>query len=666
MLDSKITKTELLQIAKETKDALIKEWSENKQFVDSNRFSSKGLVSELVGLTGLMLLIITFHDQYDVFSENELEKIRPIIEECLEYTEDIIEKNGYCMTPQVSIPLTKNLFNNEPAKYTDTITWALSCSVLIRYAQKNSILKFSEKIEGILFGRIKSSLILLLDSQNDNGSWGFSAEKESKASLYFTYSAGSSLADYFDYIEGEIGEVEEGENYDQNEYQDTALKEYLEESINNSFSIRVTECRKKLADWLLTECLPVLPSLASCKQIDDETMIKLGIWKQEMPRSIKDGKNYFNLYYCYYIIDLLISSKADENFENIITNKSFEYEKLISAYKKVLSVQDYEFYFNNTDSEYNLNKPIYNMCYGYMEQAVHLSRSDFLSASRTGRDFWRGTKSELKIICEYDDPNKSSDCLDQINSKELTEPALMPLALRANAQYVYYVSKCNDATLETLFETIKDDRISSPGTGEKLWDTIFYNLLITERSVEAIVDYYDYFKQYGYETFVKKPIVVEDNSQNIECLNNALENMFFEFIQSDSVIEIIKSKISKKEDKSQTNNLQLVESSSLKVDEIQTYLKVISDKLNVDAIEKDSKKEVDIALNFLIDFFEKLEGHSWKRRLAQNAPFKGKKKDIAERYISFNKEYTALINAIGNDSELNLSKMYENLKELKK
>jgi hypothetical protein len=161
-------------------------------------------------------------------------------------------------------------------------------------------------------------------------------------------------------------------------------------------------------------------------------------------------RNPIHLYYTYFVIDALIVCNAD-------TDEAHK-DKRASILQK-------------------------------LEHAIYQTRIEY-DRARADTDWWENAnESALKLDWEKDHPGLKN--LRAI--PPLQEPGLVPLALRCNTLYIYYFSEGKDKKVGNLFQAICDDRDKATG----LWDSIGYNLMVTERAVEAIVDYSDYLKKYA-------------------------------------------------------------------------------------------------------------------------------------------------------------------------
>lgn len=540
--------SKLYRIAKETKDAYYAEWLREHCFTDYNYFGERGILAEAVGLTGVMLLLVRFFDAPDVYErkQNDPETIN-IIKTSLEYIYTAAKNEGYTVAPLRSAEETNGVIDKD-VPYTDTLTWVLSSSTLITYAIRKGIIVLEETYEKMATELLAESLAYLTQTQLDSGAWGFSADKKAKESLYFTYATAASLADFLDYIMGELEYYENDENQKRKpeDFYDTttleALESYYEE--NNMSIGNIVDAVKKtkmgLQEWLIVNCLPLLPKISTCIPLDEAEREMIGVFAQTTSEEIEKlcGKDYINLYYTYYIIDILTTSSSDKRYPEIIKDRSSEiYKKFRSACEQVMNPLDFDYFFEEENEEQLFNE--------YINQAVHSSRMNLSAAMRTGLDFWSNEEaaSELEIIWEHTELSRKK--IEKARGSDgFSEPTLVPMSLRANAVYCFYIIEQTDVTVDNLFDIICADRSDKSATDKKgritnttvknLWDRINYSLLITERVIEALVDYCDYL-------LLLDTSDSASGERRVMDVDEAIEHKIAEYISSETGRRLIRS-----------------------------------------------------------------------------------------------------------------------------
>lgn len=426
------TQVEIVEIANSIKDELFKEYENRKGFSDAD--NSSGLILNCAGLTSILLLKNGLEDDIK-YSETEVSTIKRVYTEILDY----INLSGYDATPFLTSERTKNYFS--PLKeysYTDSVSWVLSVFVQLWNANKleNGILIQTEYLENVK-KIIKETLILINDSATEQGGWGFT-KGCSVPDIYYSYTISESLADFADYILGES--IEEGIGC-----KDQELIDYLTEELVDSINNR----RLQTAKWLVDSFI-IKPK----NKLGDILVNPFDMSGEEF-LSMEDDEKFKLLYYTFFVIDMLIINNADLLFK---------------------------------DSAQIINQAI--------EHGIYLSRIYFDKARKTREqaDGWWNDKilSELNI----DFATHPSITTKNLSNNKIKEPGLVPLALRCNVLYSFYISEGPDNKIDELYKILLEERNTNEDD-HNLWDLMSYNLLITERAIEGLIDYNDFINKYG-------------------------------------------------------------------------------------------------------------------------------------------------------------------------
>lgn len=549
----------LTMIAKNTKESLIRNWKENGGcFVDKDKMTKPGIMAEVSGLTSLLLFLIAFNEEKDIVNEDDREIIREIHRVSFSKICLWVKEDGFTVEPLVPIGESKRIFKkNDSLGYVDSITWALSVAILTRYLERKQILTMDIELLEKNYDLLTEALGAVISSQHDDGTWGFLSDKKSEKSLYFTFVCNAAIADFFDYIMGEIAYISISENATEKEIMDAVeeakdeeilrhlgnkFREKSIELVDDSVEKTMEEVRRKIQDWLIFDCLPLMPELAICEGMAANKKERLGVWPDPAARNYE---KYFNLYYIYYLIEMMVTSGSDQRMNEII-GENGENEEGISNLKKyyedneLMASQDIRYYFSNEN--------IPSLWKNIMEQSIHSSRTEYMNVSRTGKNFWDsadGDKSSLKIRWNHPD-HRIQDEVESIQNyvDNCTDPCIIPMALRSNVMYSYYISEQSDMTVDRLFNNICD-QIADADTEnlfEGLWDSVNFSLTVTERSVEALVDYYDFLKKFDKSSVGGKASVTAQKSQ-IDIL---IEEKIADYLKTPEAKSVIDEYISKR------------------------------------------------------------------------------------------------------------------------
>lgn len=526
----------LMDVANRTKEAVISRWETTEGFTDKNKYTRQGALPEATGLCSLLLYSVAFRNENAIYNSSDKDTVSKIVESSFAKLKRW-SVGGYGATP---LTRKTDIFDSKN-DYTDTVTWVLSASILARYAERNGAITVTPETRETIFDMMNVSFSSLMESQREDGTWGFRTDRNAKSSLYFTYSASSAVADFFDYILGEIGEVEViGDNIRTVEPKDTEVIKYLSSALGYDVEKKATEVRAALQNWLIRYALPLLPKIASCCKMTDHERELVGMWSHNSVAFGGESKIYYHLYYAYYLIDMMVTSSVDIRMKSIINNPD-ELRRLEENYRAdgLFNGGDLTYFFD----ENNRVDELFTM---YIEQAIHTTRTQYISAKKTGGNFWVGTGSELPIswLHETDSiSNKAKILLSQVSGVGgVSDPTVSPMALRANINYSFYVANKPDYTIEGLFDDICDEACSEIDEYNEdccvldLWDATNYSIPVTERAIEAIVDFYDYLCRFEEREAVEERTVTNASfARKVEksALDIALETKFAEYLRSD-------------------------------------------------------------------------------------------------------------------------------------
>jgi|GEM_PF-3916990 len=345
-----------------------------------------------------------------------------------------VQENGYDATPYLTPEKTKDYFKpNKGYHYYDSVSWMLSLLIQVWNADKlESNRIIPVEYRDTIKSAIKDALKIICNGAVETGGWGFTNNCD-KADLYYSYAISESLADFADYVLGES--LSEGIGSEDNE-----LKSFL----TNELIDEVNNCRKNTANWLVDTYIRKPKNKLGDVLInpDDPTGEKF--------KTLPNEKIFPLLYYTYFVIDMLIINKAD-----------------------VFFVEDKE------------------LIVRAIEHSIYLSRIYFDKA-RTNLEWWESYDSELLIT--FQNHPKLLDSKN-ISRKDIKEPGLVPLSIRCNILYSFYISKGQDTKIDELFDVLLEEK-NENNESHRLWDTLGYNILLTERAVEGLVDYADFISEF--------------------------------------------------------------------------------------------------------------------------------------------------------------------------
>ena len=261
------------------------------------------------------------------------------------------------------------------------------------------------------------------------------------------------------------------------------------------------------------------------------------------------------------------------------------------------------------------------------------------------------------------------------------------MALRANTVYSYYVTQKPEITIERLFLDVCDnaynDEIDEDDDEhvKDLWDGVYYNLMVTERSIESLVDFYDYLNMFEYQSVsveTKESAKVSEPTSRCETalssVDAAVEAKIAEYLQSEKGSKIIENVIASK-----LASLQLPDpthSASASVtqgvpgdEEIVKWIKGVeqqlSQNLNITEIRSGLLEE-------MLSLFDKLRDWSFRQTIDEQRPEGWKDIDVANISKDYEARRKALLRAVGNDvknggndHKYDLEELYSAVKKLR-
>lgn len=696
-------------VVKDAKDALINSRGE-EGFTDKNYMKEPGIIAEASALIGVLLMVEAFYNNA-VDEQGNINPAIKIVEDHIDFLSDIetikdiqrkslaqiyawYEEEGFTARPLIKRGY-EDIFNaeDEGAAYVDTLTYVLSATILTRWLDTQNKLVLDDETRTLNMKLLAVSIDLLLKAQHEDGRWGFRADAEAESSLYFTYSAGATLADFFDYILGEIAYTlypdrdEAEQEAFVKEFKDDELVDEINKLLGtNDIEERVNNARLKIQDWLIDECLPRMPRIAQCEKLSPEIKKdyceKVGMWE---PDKETEYTRYYNLNYAYYLIDLMVIHSTDRRFAEMLRDVETEagkerWNRFRASCEGLLDKQDYKYYFG-TKGEVKINKNTSKLWTNLMAQTIHASRAQYMVASRTGTQFW--SIAELKI--RWNHSVLSDDCesveIDK-NNNPIQDPSIVPMALRANTNFSYYISKQSDMEVDRLFDDIRNEVATSDGsdTVANLWDGNNYNIQLTERSIEAVVDYYDYLNKFESELLFD---ALREGSKQVEKVEVPVKTAF-ETAVDDKIAEYLQSKdgqaMISKAIEARLADIKLPTASESAASpsgepDIQSIIKFISllNKKNGTKHNPDGN-EFDRLMTVLETLYEKVMQCSIHKTIKNG--IKGKNQDeiddkAARASQSIFDQYKGLLvtmadNEYLNDEDNKLAFLYNELKDMKK
>ncbi len=361
------------------------------------------------------------------------------LEGCVTGVFDYIENNGYNLYPYVSERKNSELFSSV-YPYTGAMTWCLSLLSSVRKATKAGLLELDQKYDDIIVRQMRKIINKFNESvigtADDPLGWNYTLDCK-KPSLFFTYSVLEAYSDFEDNI---LLEDADGNPAD------TELIALINENKSNSHIE---------ADWGKT-----------CKKVAEnvwqkyKTVLKTDLVSDDFLENIRTvtkddllkASSSNALFNTVYIIFILIYGYAN------VRDDEQEQEDVVATMNAALqNVQRIYEQLSKENKEYVVDT--YYMNY----QSMHEAKGDKF----------------MKLL----------------NAERLIDASIVPILVKANNIIAFYISRYPQKQMSTLFLELFD-RMNAQ---DWIWDNMNYDIENTERYIEAIADFYQYYDTYERE-----------------------------------------------------------------------------------------------------------------------------------------------------------------------
>ncbi|MGZ5440743.1 MAG: hypothetical protein ACXW5U_01260 [Thermoanaerobaculia bacterium] len=338
------------------------------------------------------------------------------------------------------------------APYVDTVAWAVSTSVMINYltplAETNWGVRPDKALVNQTRDEIARSVRLLINLRLDDGGWGWGRPIDLKAShIYFTWTAIQGLADYFDYVLGDSKDEIEIPPDEATRSELRARDAALEDD--------AAKARDGAAQFLRDAYLGAALSSNGLTFADLETRVTAGapprVWL------IDQGSNIPLLYFYSYLLEALILSSYDRNNPAVVGSRRGEMDRLYVEIKR-----------------------------RFAQVRPKASAGDLDPAKSTSQLHFSGEKQRGRGA-------------GPVNSFQVNDPGLWPQILRTLVLYPYYVERPKLPDEDIIgsagaYALLLNDRRKDGDESAHLWDRLEFNLAITTRALEGLIDVYDYVR----------------------------------------------------------------------------------------------------------------------------------------------------------------------------
>ena len=407
-----------------------------KGFYLSSKNKEVGLIGQLYGANAMFTLI----NRYGINpTEEQIEQIKDCVRFVLNYLKD--NENCYDLNPILDSEVNSELFVDKGNDYIGACTWGLSLFTAARTAERKGVIHWSEEESNSISKQIKEIVSFfvrnVVGTEDHPLGWGY-ANGCTEPSLFFTYSVVEAFSDFDDNVlnGGDLGPDEE------------------------------------LIDFINTS-----------KEYDDSD------------DEAKLTKRYRNL--CYKIGD-----RAWEIFKGVLKTDFFSDN--FSENFKVITKDEI---LNSSRSSvlFNTLYVIFIMFYSYTNSRNEEESEDIVNSMTLALQLIQNFYDDLRVngkesivdrhIIAFDQPHEHiKDFGKLLNEETIQASPFLPMLVKANNLIAYYILEFPQQQMRELFDMMLDAQMD--GENNWVWDKRKYDLLSTERYLESIADFFDYYDKY--------------------------------------------------------------------------------------------------------------------------------------------------------------------------
>ena len=464
------------------KKRMAKDGYDFPMFISDDREERQGFLSNLYGIVGMLSLQSRLNVALTGDDKEYIKKVSI-------YLLDYIQENGYCLDPYVDEKINKQLFGpNYP--YIGAMTWSLSFLTSVYNAvcvdelfelPAGYLERIKDEIAYIVHTFAENSAVITTKENDPFGTgtgfvgWGF-VRGCKRPSLFFSYSVLEAYSDFEDSI---------------------LLK--LNPDENGSLPAGADKA-KDLLDYINEQYPP--EDGETDEDGKEKTLVE--IWRD---KCFQLTANVWKVYK-----DKIRAGFVDDNF---LTNVSMVDEDDIRK-------------SNSSNALFNTLYIVFILIYGYAndaktnrfvegvspEEVLLVMNTALRNVQRTYEQFKSNGKDYLidtyRVPFKIEHEQYKFDYIKLLNTEMLIDTSILPMLVKANNMIAYYIVQYPLKEMSQLFMEIFN-LLDQENNHYWLWDINRYDVKITERYIEAIADFYDYY--YRYETPCIKGFAEQESVQ---------------------------------------------------------------------------------------------------------------------------------------------------------
>ncbi len=405
-------------------------------FYLSARNKEVGLLGQLYGLNAMFTIMNRYKVPMDESHKEQIKKD-------LNYVFTYIENNSgvYDIHPVLDVDVNNEFFVEKNNHYVGALTWALSLMTAARVAERKGNLEFtpaeSEKIKKQMSYIVRFFVKNVVGTEENPLGWGYT-NGCTEPSLFFTYSVVEAFADFDDNIltGGDLGKDEEMLNYID------GVKDTDDIADEDRFSERYKNLCFKIGDRAWELFRDVLKTDFFSDNFSAGFKV---ISKDEILNSSRSSVLFNTLYVIFILFYSYTNVRNEEESEEIVNSMSLALQLIQNFYDE--------------------------LCVTERESIVD------------------------RHIIAFDQPHSYiKDIGKVLNEESIQASPIIPMLVKANNLIALYILKFPQQQMRELFDMMLESKM--PGANDWLWDKRKYDLLSTERYLESIADFFDYYDKH--------------------------------------------------------------------------------------------------------------------------------------------------------------------------
>lgn len=344
-------------------------------------------------------------------------------------------KDHYTLAPVLDQDTNYELFVDEGNDYVGAMTWALSLFCQARVAERNGVFSFTEEEHDELFRRIKDIIKFFVKNvigTCENPLGWGYANNCKEPSLFFTYSVVEAFADFDDNV---LTGGALGRDHDLISFIDTA------ESGSDCYTQLYQDICFKIGDRAWEIYKDVLKSDFFSDNFSESFKI---VTKDEILNSSRSSVLFNTLYVIFILFYSYTNGRhADTDGEEIVDSMTLALQLIQNFYDELCAI---------------------------------------------------GKESIVdRHILAFDQQHEWVDDFGKIlNEENIQASPFLPMLVKANNLIAYYILMFPQKKMGELFDMMLIAKMDD----EWLWDKRKYDILSTERYLESIADFFEYYDKF--------------------------------------------------------------------------------------------------------------------------------------------------------------------------